>query len=118
MKGNQSIYFSKKRAQAGGPEIISVWFRKVEKVLSTAGLDPRDPDTAACLWNCDETALCMSGASKRLIVQRGTKVVHQIGGGSDHTYITVQCAGSGAGFKAPTIYFVQTYIEDGWLVAQ
>ena len=69
--------------------------------MSTAGLDPRDPDTAARLWNCDETAFCLSGASKRLIVQRGTKVVHEIGGGSGHTYITVQCAGNGADLRLP-----------------
>ena len=97
----KSEHFSKKRAQAGGVEIIREWFKKVEEVLSTAGLDPHDPDTATRLWNCDETAFCTSVASKRLIVQRGTKVVHEVGGGSGRTYITVQCAGSGAGIRLP-----------------
>ena len=28
-------------------------------------------------------------------------MVHEVGGGSGHTYITVQCAGSGAGLRLP-----------------
>ena len=29
----------------------------MEEVLSIAGLDPQHPDTAARLWNCDETGI-------------------------------------------------------------
>ena len=58
----KSDHFS---AQEGKPEIITEWFRKVAEVLSAVGLDPKDPDTAKRLWNCDETAFCTSSASKR-----------------------------------------------------
>ena len=70
-------------------------------MLSTASLDPTDPAIAARLWNCDETAFCTSVSSKKLIVRRGTKMVHEIGGGSGREHITVQCAGSAPGQRLP-----------------
>jgi len=72
----------------------------VEEVLSTASLDPTHPAIAARLWNCDET-FCVSVSSKKLIVSRGTKMVHEIGGGSGCEHITVQCAGSASGQRLP-----------------
>ena len=65
---------SKSRAEAGDTGIIQTWFDKVEEMLSSAGLDPSYPATAACLWNCDETAICMSVSATKLLVCKGTKM--------------------------------------------
>ena len=94
-------HLSTKRAQAADGEIVYAWFDKVEAVLSSAGLNPSDPAIKPRLWNCDETAFCTSASTSKLIVRRGAKMCHEIGGGSGREYITVHCAGSAAGERLP-----------------
>ena len=94
-------HLSKSRAEAGDKETIQMWFNKVEEVLTSAGLDPSDPATAAHLWNCDETAFSMSVSATKLLVRKGTKMVHEVGGGSGREYTTVHCAGSASGERLP-----------------
>ena len=94
-------HLSRSRAEAGDKEIVQMWFAKVEEVLSSAGLDPSDPATAARFWNCDETAFCMSVSASKLLVRKGTKMVHEVGGGSGREYTTVHCAGSATGERLP-----------------
>ena len=93
-----------------------MWFDKVEEVLSSAGLDPSDPATAAHLWNCDETAFCTSVSATKLVVRKGTKMVHEVGGGSGREYTTIHCAGSGS--VASFCTRERTCTRDGWRVAQ
>ena len=94
-------HLSKSRAEAGDTGIVRMWFDKVEEVLSSAGLDPSDPATAAHLWNCDEIAFCTSVSATKLVVRKSTKMVHEVGGGSGREYTTVHCAGSGSGERLP-----------------
>ena len=94
-------HLSKSRAEAGDTGIIRMWLDKVEEMLSSAGLDPSDPATAARLWNCDETAFCTSVSATKLVVRKSTKMVHEVGGGSGREYTTVHCAGSGSGERLP-----------------
>ena len=74
-------HLSKKRAQAGNGDIINAWFDKLDEVFSSAGLNPYNPSVASRLWNCDETAFCTSPAAIKLLAQRGSRTVHEIGGG-------------------------------------
>ena len=94
-------HLSKSRAEAGDTGIIRMWFDKVEEVLSSAGLDPSDPATAARLWNCDEITFYTSVSATKLVVCKSTKMVHEVGGGSGREYTTVHCAGSGSGERLP-----------------
>ena len=54
-------------------------------------------------WNCDETGLCTctSVSSKRVICQRGVRVVSEIGSGSGRENITVLACGSAIGERIP-----------------
>ena len=94
-------HLSKKRAQAGNGDIINAWFDKLDEVFSSAGLDPHNPSVASRLWNCDETAFCTSPAAIKLLAQRGSRTVHEIGGDSGHQYITVLCGGCASGERLP-----------------
>ena len=93
-------HLSKPGAEVGDTGIIQARFDKVEKMLSSAGLDPSDPATAACLWNCDVYV-----SATKLLVRKGTKMVHEVGGscGSTQQY-TVQVVPQE---KASTVHFVQ-----------
>ena len=41
------------------------------------------------IWNCDETGFCTAVATKSVLAKRGSKNVHETGGGSGREYITV-----------------------------
>ena len=94
-------HLSKARARAGCREVIDAWFDQVQKTFLEAGLNVADPGIACRLWNCDETGFCTSSSSTKLIVRRGAKAVHEVGGGSGHEFITVHCAASGSGERLP-----------------
>ena len=94
-------HLSKKRAQAGNSEVINAWFNKLDEVFANAGLDPYDPQVQCRLWNCDETAFCTSPVANKILARRGSRAVHEIGGGSGHQYITVHCCGSASGERLP-----------------
>ena len=53
------------------------------------------------LWNCDKTVFCTSPAAIKLLAQRGSRTVHEIGGNSGHQYITVLCGGCASGERLP-----------------
>ena len=109
-------HLSKKRAQAGNGDIINAWFDKLNEVFSSAGLDPYNPSVASRLWNCDETAFC---TPPKLLAQRGSRTVHEIGGDSGHQYITVLCGWLCIRRETSSFYPVQreVYIQKvdrGW----
>ena len=49
------------------------------------------------VWNCDETGIATAVASKVILVKRGSKWVHEMGGGSGRELITMMGCGSAAG---------------------
>lgn len=53
------------------------------------------------IWNCDETGVCTSVASRKILARRGDKDVHETGGGSGREFITILAGGSAIGEKLP-----------------
>ena len=51
------------------------------------------------LWNCDETEFCTSDSSKKVLVRRGSREMHETCRRSGREYITVLDAGSASGVK-------------------
>ena len=94
-------HLSKKRAQAGNSEVINAWFDNLDKIFATSGLNPKNPDISCRLWNCDETAFCTSPVSTTILARRGSRAVHEVGGGSGRQYFTVHCGGSASGERLP-----------------
>lgn len=94
-------HLSNARAQAGHPDIINSWFDKLE--LSMEGLNYSDSSTPNHLWNCDKTSFCTSVPATQLLMRKGSKSVHEVGGGSGRQYITVHCAGSASGERLPPL---------------
>ena len=58
-------------------------------------------DLASRLWNTDETGFCTSVASNRVLARKGSKDVHETGGGSGRDHYTVLAAGSAEGTRLP-----------------
>ena len=94
-------HLSKHRAEAANPAIVEAWFDKVEAFLREVGLDPSDPSIATRLWNCDETAFCTAVSAQKILCKRGSRDVHETGGGSGREHITVHCCCSASGERLP-----------------
>ena len=76
------------------------WFEKVKTFLEKVDIR-HAPDLATRLWNADETGFCTSVASPRVLARRGTRDVHETGGGSGRQYYTVLAAGAADGTRLP-----------------
>lgn len=97
-------HLSKRRADAANPEVLESWFASVQSFLQKVELMKRNrtvPDYASRIWNCDETGFCLGATSKKILAKRGERCVHEVGGGSDHQFITVNACGNAAGIKLP-----------------
>ena len=70
-------------------------------MFKSAGLDTSNPAIANRLWNCDKTGFSTSASASKILAHRGSKAVHEVGGGSGREYITVHCAGSVSGERLP-----------------
>ena len=57
------------------------------------------------LWNEDEIGLCLDAMSKKVLAQRGTKAVYEVGEGSGWKYITLLGCGSADGVKPPFVMY-------------
>ena len=73
-------HLKKARSRAGCEDVIDAWFKKVEE--DNMGLNPTDSDMAFRLWNWWNGVLYLFLSNE----------VHEVGGGSGHEYITVQCS--------------------------
>lgn len=105
------------RAKCCTPEIIEGFFTTLQEVLTDEGvLQLPYSDLASRLWNCDETGLCTSVTSTKVIVRRGDKQVVEIGSGSGREHITVLTCGSAVGEKLPpyVIYKAKT-ADPAWM---
>ena len=58
-------------------------------------------DLGSRLWNCDETGFCTAVSSRAVLAKRGSKAVHETGGGSGREYITVLGCGAADGTRLP-----------------
>ena len=97
-------HLSTKRAAAGSEEMLQGWFEAVKSFFIKVGLMKRGrtvADFADRLWNADETGFCLGSSSKKILAKRGDRSVHEVGGASDHQFITVNACGSAAGVRLP-----------------
>ena len=69
-------------------------------MLHNIGIAERE-DLCSHLWNCNETGFCTALASKSVLAKRGSRSVHEMGGGSGHKYITVLGCGAADGSRLP-----------------
>ena len=76
------------------------WFEKVKSTLQKIGIIDR-ADLSSRLWNCDETGFCTATASKVVLARRGSRSVHEIGGGTGREFITVLGCGAADGTRLP-----------------
>lgn len=62
------------------------------------------------LWNCDETRICTSVATRKVLIKRGTRVVSEVGCGSGREHITILFLGSAIGERPPpyVVYKAET----------
>ena len=73
------------------------------------------PDFASRIWNADETGFCLGASSKKILAQRGDRSVHEVGGASDHQFITVNACGNGEGVRLPPfILYKGKNLYDTW----
>ena len=97
-------HLSVKRASAASTETLQLWFDLVNKFLEEKGLLKRGrtvDDFASRIWNADETGFCLGATSKKILARKGSRSVHEVGGASDHQYITVNACGNAAGVRLP-----------------
>jgi len=90
-------HLSSKRAGAANAEVLGAWFTKVKTFFTTIGLMKRHrpvPDLGHRVWNADETGFCLGATCKKVLARRGTRCVSEIGGASNHQYITVNPCGN------------------------
>lgn len=81
-------HLSRQRAHCAMQEVVGAFFQRLEDLFRKTNL--RDaPDLQNRLWNCDETGFCTAVASRSVLTRRGSKEVHETGGGSGRDYITV-----------------------------
>ena len=90
-------HLSKRRAEAANKDTVDAFFDRLESSLAEDHLDPKDPEVACRLWNCNETAFCTSTTSKKLLCKQGAQSLHEVGGGTgrEHTTVHVCCCANG-----------------------
>ena len=115
-------HLSSARAACANPDTISSWFSRVEEFFKVVGLIKSCKvvdDFAYRLWNCDESGFCLGLTSKKILARKGSRAVHEVGGSSDHQYITVNICGSAAGVRLPAFILYKgknlynTWMEGG-----
>ena len=111
-------HLSSARAACANQATVDSWFSKIksffeEKQLMVGGeyID----DYQHRLWNVDETGFCLGVASKKILARRGARAVHEVGGASDHQFITVSVCGNAAGLRLPPfILYKGKHLYNTW----
>jgi hypothetical protein len=93
-------HLPKQRALAGNPTAVQEYFSKVQALLERLDIVDVD-DLAKRLWNCDESGISTAVASNAVLARRGSRWVHETGGGSGREMITILGCGSAAGDRLP-----------------
>ena len=111
-------HLSAKQATAASPETLRSWFETIRSFFEDIGLLKRRgpvPDYAARIWNSDETGFCLGMISKKILARRGERSVSEVGGASDHQFITVNACGSATGIKLPPfILYKGKHLYNTW----
>lgn len=97
-------HLSAARAACANSSTVASWFERLESFFSKVGLMKNQeciPDYDQRIWNSDETGFCLGATSKKLLSRRGSRAVHEVGGASDHQFITVNVCGNAAGLRFP-----------------
>ena len=97
-------HLSSARAACANPTTVDSWFTRVRSFCSDKGLLKSGTfvhDYEQRIWNCDETGFCLGVTSKKVLARKGMRAVHEVGGSSDHQYITVNVVGNAAGVPLP-----------------
>ena len=97
-------HLSSARAACANPDTIQSWFTRVESFFSSVGLISNGKfvdDFNQCIWNSDESGFCLGSTSKKILSRRGARAVHEVGGSSDHQFITINVCGNAAGLRLP-----------------
>ena len=110
-------HLSAKRATAANADTLKSWF-VVQGFLLKVGLLKRTTtvrDYAQRVWNADETGFCLGSTSKKILARQGDRSVHEIGGASDHQFITVNVCGNAAGVRLPPfILYKGKHLYSAW----
>ena len=89
-------HLPKHRAIAGNQATVEGFIAKVTTLLRSRKLI-NAPDLGDRLWNCDESGICTSVASKYVLAKRGSKWVHETTGGSGREVTTIHTGGAASG---------------------
>ena len=109
-------HLSKHRAISANPKAVEEYFCKVEKLFRDLGIKDRE-DISSRLLNCDETGLSTAVASNNILARRGSKWVHETGGGSGREMITIMGCGSAAGERLPPlILYKGKHLYSTWTI--
>ena len=105
------------RAKAGSTEVVDKFYSNLENILQEEGLLTLPySELGRRLWNCDETGLCTSVTSKKVIVRKGQKDVYEIGTGSGRDNITVLACGSAIGERVlPYVVYKAKTTNPSWM---
>ena len=111
-------HLSSKRASAANPDTLGAWFTKVKAFFKKVGLLKRHravADLASRIWNADETGFCLGSTCKKVLARRGSRCVNDVGGASDHQYITVNTCGNAEGIRLPPfILYKGKHLYNTW----
>ena len=109
-------HLSKQRASSANPATVEEYFKKVGKLMDDLGITHCE-DLDRRVWNCDETGVATAVASKVILARRGSKWVHEVGGGSGRELITLMGCGSAAGERLPPmILYKGKHLYSTWTI--
>ena len=109
-------HLSKQRASSANPATVGEYFKKVGKLMDDLGITHCE-DLDRRVWNCDETGIATAVASKVILARRGSKWVHEVGGGSGRELITLMGCGSAAGERlSPMILYKGKHLYSTWTI--
>lgn len=100
----ETLILSAARATCANPTTIEGWFTKVRSLFNEIGLVSSGKfvaDYEHQIWNSDESGFCLGMTSKKVLSRKGVRAVHEVGGSSDHQFITVNVCGNAAGMRLP-----------------
>ena len=93
-------HLSRHRAIAGNRSTITRFITKLDSLFGELKIADVG-DLGDRIWNCDESGICTSVASTRVIARKGARFVHETTGGSGREVITVHAAVSASGKRLP-----------------